>query len=688
MKTMRSKHPRLVNIIKYVSLSFALSHAILFGLPAQYPAPLCLVAPTTYAPVILITLLLCIPLTGFSPLRIYDLTAAVLLLIIRTVLQKKNLKSPVSGITICIFFVLLPIPFLSADTVLLALNRVISAFITCLAYTHTVMNKQTRLLTLAVILSSLSGVSLLGMNLAILVAVILILHIADFDDPTTSAYLGIYIFVALSLPNSELKIPLFLLVAGTLIACLKPSTHLRRPLYLTCFAVLFGVLNVDSPDCIKFVFECFLASTLYVITLDPLRKILTPRALSLLPEETFTPQPSIQQSINLPLGDKSISAPTPPSQGNIIRACICSACRKQDECNADKLLNFTLDAENTLEECPNRRQISNLLAQTDKRFDYISDRCKIAISNTQILSSIMDISTASISNKPLNLRLSRELTRRISRRNRTARAWAYTDRSCIFSLKNPTDSDSRNILETLLLLTGVQYHITNTVKQIDFTYIHVHPKPNYSATSCCESLARSTDAPSGDIFTTFMLDNHAYFILCDGMGTGREAHTCAKKLLEYFKSTLTGGMNTTASLKFANTVMRITSVDESFAAIDVLEVNLADGSATLYKAGGASSYLLGSDFSAISQSGYPIGVLDEAYITETTLDLSQGGEVVLCSDGAELTADKLEKALSTADSSAALCQALMKQNSTNLSHNDDICVAVVTVHPRKGQNSL
>lgn len=686
---MHLKHPLLINSIKYAALSIVLSQSVVFGLPAQYIAPLCLVCTPQNALIVLATSLLCIPLGSLSALRIYDIVATIALLIIRAILKKRGTQSQIFGIVIAILSVLLPVVFSDADTVMLALNRVVGAFVTGLAYAYpmlTVIPTHRRIICLTLLLSSLSGVSLLGINPAIIASVIIALHIATFNDPLKTVLFNISIFTALTLPQLNVKIPLFVLITSTLISRLKPTTRVRLPLYFVCLAVLFGMLNADNPDCIKFVFECFLASVIYLLTFEPLQKLLTPKIMSMLPDEHLTLPPDIKS----PISCKTAVTPIFPSKSRIVRTGVCSNCRKYRECTLVKANDFTqlnLDCsatrlESHFADCINKDLILRMLAQTDKRTAYISDRAKMANSSAEMLNALLDINSEKTGDKPLDMCLSHEFERRLLQLHRTAHAWVYEDLSCVFTLANPTDSDKQNALDILQLLTSTRYHITKDVKLNGFTYVYACPKPEYDAVCYCESVSRSESTQSGDVFDSLTIQNHAYFVLCDGMGTGTEAFESAKLLLDHFKNSLDNGLSVLSSLKLSETLLRLTSLDESFAAVDILDVDLTCGNAVLYKAGGADSFVLGENFFAIPQDGFPVGVLGEISVCQTNIDLSDGGEVVMASDGAELNTKMLQSSLAVCDSSEALCHALIGQKGGNLSHNDDACVAVVSVYPR------
>lgn len=698
----------LPNILKYAAISFVLPFATAFGLPAPYLLSFCVTAPTCYAPVILLFSFVGLLCHGFSVLSAIDYANALMLIALRISCdRKKRNLSPLIYSFICAALIALcaaPTLLLAdVDVVALALNRIFGIFVTCLACNCDAVSREKsslcRIMPLALVLSSAVNIRLLGVNVGYVLTLLCLLHVAQFNDPIKSAYLNLFALIALGLPNLDFKIPVFVFATLTLVSLLTPTVPVRQPLYVTCLSVLFGALNVGSPDCVSFVTEIFVASVIFLVTLEPLRKILIPMVISLFPTVYVKFQPSIMSpfgnTLNI-LANQNILLPPQPIHSELVLNKICRNCDNYRECILTKHTDLSfLDTDFSaaapaccLPDCSEKPNIERLLQRTDKRFDYLSARSEKA---KTVLDTLMSISDAARheNGRKVNVNLSDEFNRRLTRVvGYDTHALIYDDLSCVFAVKSITKSCDAAALEILGLITCIRYRVTDHVNQYDLIYTYACPAPDYTASCCLRTVARDNKLPSGDVFDSLYVGNLAYFVLCDGMGTGLEAHNCAKTLLALFKESLLQGTDVLSALELAGTLMRLTSVDESFAAFDVLEVNLDNGKCVLYKAGGADSFVLADKFSVIPQGGFPVGVLDECDVVQFPIDVSLGGDILLCSDGAEVDAEKIEFALVHSDSPESLCNTLVGQCGDNLSHYDDRSVAVVSVNPKNSRKSL
>lgn len=126
-----------------------------------------------------------------------------------------------------------------------------------------------------------------------------------------------------------------------------------------------------------------------------------------------------------------------------------------------------------------------------------------------------------------------------------------------------------------------------------------------------------------------------YVILCDGMGTGREAAKEGQRALELLSGLLRTGLMPEEALQTLNDlyVLRETG---GFSTADILEIRLDTGRACLYKWGGAPSYILGRDqVKRVGTAGPPPGVgIGEEHRPEVIrLSMQRGQTVVMVSDG-------------------------------------------------------
>lgn len=157
--------------------------------------------------------------------------------------------------------------------------------------------------------------------------------------------------------------------------------------------------------------------------------------------------------------------------------------------------------------------------------------------------------------------------------------------------------------------------------------------PQLAVSSAC----RPGGSVSGDRGASFQDRwNNFYVLLCDGMGSGRDASAESGKAVRTLTGLLESGVAPDVAMEILNGfyVLQESSV---FSTVDLLQVNLLTGSAVLYKWGAAPSYLkTGETVKKVGTVSPPPGlsVTSEYTAEQFKLSLSAGETLVLVSDGA------------------------------------------------------
>lgn len=128
--------------------------------------------------------------------------------------------------------------------------------------------------------------------------------------------------------------------------------------------------------------------------------------------------------------------------------------------------------------------------------------------------------------------------------------------------------------------------------------------------------------------------NRYYVILCDGMGTGMGAVQEGKTATAMLRRLLTAGYPASHALQSINSLCALRE-RAGAVTVDLLELQLDTGKATLYKWGAAPSYLVsGTMVQKVGTAGPPPGlsVADGAYFSEK-LSLRREQILLLVSDG-------------------------------------------------------
>ena len=118
------------------------------------------------------------------------------------------------------------------------------------------------------------------------------------------------------------------------------------------------------------------------------------------------------------------------------------------------------------------------------------------------------------------------------------------------------------------------------------------------------------------------------------MGTGGRAAIDSAMTVELFSRLIRAGVSLDTALNITNSALSVKSDDESLSTLDVAEIDLFDGTTTVYKAGAAPSFYTASGrIREIEIPSTPLGILPKVSFNRYTLKLRGGDTLVMVSDG-------------------------------------------------------
>ncbi len=221
----------------------------------------------------------------------------------------------------------------------------------------------------------------------------------------------------------------------------------------------------------------------------------------------------------------------------------------------------------------------------------------------------------------------------------------------------------------------------------DFTYdggkytMTFHSLPAYR---CEYSSAQSTkrgEKICGDSTCCFYDGEGNFFaLLCDGMGSGKDAAVAARICCVFIEKMLEGGNDIALTLDMLNTFLRGKGY-ECFATIDMLKIDLSTGKAFFIKGGGAPSYLLrgGSAFK-ISSASTPVGIIDEVCAEKISFTVEEGDAVMMCSDGADDGEENItDEITGLSGSPSEMARSLLSRAQRRYRQRDDASVLCIKV---------
>ena len=140
----------------------------------------------------------------------------------------------------------------------------------------------------------------------------------------------------------------------------------------------------------------------------------------------------------------------------------------------------------------------------------------------------------------------------------------------------------------------------------------------------------------GDQVEQFEVGDGVYLLLCDGMGSGQEAHREAALTVRLLEQFLRAGIEAAPALKTLNSALALRGeTGGAFTTIDLLALRRSTGEATLYKYGAAPSYLKHTaHVTRFTAHSLPAGLQATTEPPEVTrLALPAGSYFVMISDG-------------------------------------------------------
>ena len=181
---------------------------------------------------------------------------------------------------------------------------------------------------------------------------------------------------------------------------------------------------------------------------------------------------------------------------------------------------------------------------------------------------------------------------------------------------------------------------------------------------------------SGDCSTAFTTEGGRFYcLLCDGMGSGREAAIASRTCCVFLQKMLESGADPALSVRMLNTFLRGKGY-ECFATVDIFCLDLYSGQAFFIKGGSAPSHLFrsGTEYTLASATA-PVGIIREVYAERISFDVKAGDLIVMKSDGADT--DSPPKPPAASDPRAAANELLASAAARG--QNDDITVCVIKI---------
>ena len=171
------------------------------------------------------------------------------------------------------------------------------------------------------------------------------------------------------------------------------------------------------------------------------------------------------------------------------------------------------------------------------------------------------------------------------------------------------------------------------------------------------------------------------FLICDGMGHGKEANEISELLVKMFQSLLQTNISTNIVLEQINTILRASSNDDIYSTIDYLQINKETLKGSFIKMGCVSSLVFRNDEKIlIKEGGLPIGLIDEYESEVHEFDFEHNDIIMLYSDGLSEYLNEFDyrKYLKISDINL-MVRAIFADADKALLHKDDMTLIVIKI---------
>jgi len=182
---------------------------------------------------------------------------------------------------------------------------------------------------------------------------------------------------------------------------------------------------------------------------------------------------------------------------------------------------------------------------------------------------------------------------------------------------------------------AVDHPLTDPEMSIDYDKLNLYCecRKRFSALFGQYSAEGHENESNGDVIRSFRGGDNFYLVICDGMGSGREAALTAKVSALFLERMLGAGCTERAALKLLNDFTKERKI-ECFSTVDLLKIDPFSGEAVFFKSGAAPSFVFrdGRLF-RIECETTPVGILDRVSAKTVNFKLKAGDHIVMLSDG-------------------------------------------------------
>ncbi|MCH5197517.1 MAG: SpoIIE family protein phosphatase [Oscillospiraceae bacterium] len=539
------------------------------------------------------------------------------------------------------------------------------------------------LISCAVFLLSLDSVKFFGFSLGHFIAYLLVLTLSCCTGTAVGSAAGICAGIILGFSPEKSYITYLLPAGGLLCGIISGYGRLASSGVFAALGILF--ITVKSDDPLPLIAEVLAAAFIFLIVPKKLMSKIE-NAISPFTKEKYALDASASLYLRLKRSAKAVRdisdyvkavsrvKDSPINKTEALSASvkneICSSCAKKERCWGADRLNIQLNFENIAKtaaeggiscrsELPEYirkvcRKPNELISAFERKYcvclaresaeNEIYDIKSVAAAQFENTAAILDDAASEtnsiLETDPYISALAADVFKEQGFKLTSLLVSASDNMRVImeaFCSFVPPKTDYNLLIERLKQKTGIRFSLPQTDEyKNEGTVLCFCEKTVFSTQFAKLSSAATGEKLCGDTAEGFFDGRgNFFFVLSDGMGSGRRAALDSLLTSSLFSRLMRAGFSPDTAVKAVNGALLMRNGEETLATLDVLKLDLYSGKAVFYKAGASFSALKKENKTVIvERSSMPLGIVNEVNLEKSETVLSANDTVILMSDGA------------------------------------------------------
>ncbi len=199
------------------------------------------------------------------------------------------------------------------------------------------------------------------------------------------------------------------------------------------------------------------------------------------------------------------------------------------------------------------------------------------------------------------------------------------------------DKQKKKIIEVAsnILEQSMTIKLILNLSKKEKSKIKIISTPKYVVKSEIVSMTKTGESVSGDSYLKMELQDMRFLsCISDGAGSGESASKSSTTVINMLERLLEGGFNEDQAIEIINSILKLKGADEEFSTLDAMIINQKDAECYFIKLGAAPTYIIeDGKVITINSNTIPVGLIEKADYIPIVKKLKEGSIIVQISDG-------------------------------------------------------